>query len=124
MVRRIWWLPVLFMAVSCGSDDEKSDSDKLCDQGKAKAAECGGRLNESLCGSPCLVQCVIDATCEEARGTPPNPFYVCQAACQGISDPFFCRDGRQVLSKSGVCNGRFECDDRSDEENCTSQDAG
>jgi hypothetical protein len=124
MMGRIWWVPVLLLAAACGSEDEKSESEKPCDQGKAKAAECGGRLASGVCDSPCVLQCVVDATCDDLRGTPPNPFFVCQAVCQGVSDPFFCKNGRQVLPKSGVCDGRFQCDDGSDEENCTTRDAG
>jgi len=124
MMGRIWWVPVLLLAASCGSDDEQSDSEKRCDQGKAKAAECGGALASGVCASPCLLECVIGAQCDELRGTPPNPFYVCQAACQNVPDPFFCKNGRQFMPKSQVCDDRPDCDDGSDEENCTSQDAG
>ena len=62
--------------------------------------------------------------CDEIRGSPPNPFYVCQANCQGVSDPFFCKNGRQFLPKSEVCNGAFQCQDGSDEEGCTNQPDG
>jgi hypothetical protein len=115
---------VLLCAVSCGSDDEKSDSEKLCDQGNAKAAECGARLAAGMCDKPCLLECLIAATCEEIAGTPPNPFFVCQARCEGVADPFFCKNGRQFLPKSQVCNMRIQCDDGSDEENCTDTDGG
>jgi hypothetical protein len=121
MMGRVWIVLVLLCAVSCGSDDEKSDNEKLCDQGNAKARECGVGIG-GLCDSPCVVQCVINAQCDEIRGRPPNPFFVCQASCQGVTDPFFCENGHQFLPKSEVCNGAFQCLDGSDERNCA--DAG
>src|SRR5215208_676261 len=101
MTSSLWLLPMLLWAASCGSDDEKSDSEKLCEQGTSKATECGVGI-PGMCDSNCLVQCVLDAQCEEIRGTPANPFYVCQASCKGISDPFFCKNGRQFLPRSEV----------------------
>ena len=122
MMGRVWIVLVILCAVSCGSDDEKSDNENLCDRGHAKAAECRAMLRPGVCDSPCFVQCLVNATCEEIAGDPPNPFFVCQANCQGVADPFFCRNNRQFLPRSQVCNMRIQCDDGSDEENCA--DAG
>jgi hypothetical protein len=124
MMGRVRIIAVLLFAASCGSDDEKSSNQAVCDRANAKAAECGVAFG-GLCDSPCVAQCVIDAQCAEFREMPPNPFYICQANCRGVSDPFFCKNGTQFLPKSEVCNGDFQCRDGSDEENCTDPpDAG
>ena len=50
---------------------------------------------------------------------------MCIAICSGAKpDDFICKDGTEFLDKSGVCNGRVQCSDGSDEADCGAADGG
>ncbi|XP_064652551.1 uncharacterized protein LOC135503121 isoform X2 [Lineus longissimus] len=52
--------------------------------------------------------------CQDGRDEPVN--------CNCTSSQFSCKNGRQCIAQSSVCNHRFDCWDRSDETDCKCED--
>jgi hypothetical protein len=125
---RILTIPVLALLLACGGSDTPSEGDMACKELAAKLAECH-LTTRGVCntGEPCGVRCAAMATCSQLTDAKASGSYLsCIRACSGAGpDDFVCADQRQFLNKSGVCDGRFQCLDGSDEADCgASGDAG
>jgi hypothetical protein len=123
------WIQIgllLVVALAACGEDEKSEGEKACDDFKDKLAECrlmtAGQCNTS---QPCVVRCGVNAPCNELAPQPSGGLLQCIAACSGAKpDDFVCKDGRQFVAKTGVCDGMFQCLDGSDEANCAGAGSG
>jgi hypothetical protein len=126
LMRWVKWVWVLgLLGFACGAEN---DNEELCDQVRAKVAEC--RLNANVSGECreeaseavlCGARCVANAECSQLTGAAANnPYYRCLALCSGAkADDFICNDGKGFLPKSGVCDGAAQCPDASDEAGCS-----
>jgi hypothetical protein len=120
-------VPFVFLWAGCGSSDNPgpSEGEKACQELQTKLQGCG---LSAVCdpSDPCPVHCAIDADCNEIIQKPTTGAYMqCVAACAGgMPGDFICKDGKRVVKKIGVCNGQYDCQDGSDEENCGVKDAG
>jgi len=118
-------LPLGLTLLHCGGDDEGSGGSALCKQVDAKLDECSVTFGSGECSAKgereeCLAQCIVDSPCESLTDdSATSSFVQCTLACQGAGpDWFTCADGSGAVEPAGVCNGRFECGDGSDEASC------
>jgi hypothetical protein len=112
------FIVVVVALVGCGGDD-KSAGEKACDKLEEKAAECHLTTGKCNTNNTCAVECAVAADCAALTKMPEGSLLECLAACSGTtSDDFICKDGSGYVAKLGVCDGRYQCPDGSDEANC------
>lgn len=120
----------LLVALAAGcSGDSKSAGQKACADLATKLSQCqltlpAGRSCNT--GNPCVVECAVNATCEELAASPPKGAYLaCVAACSGAGPTdFVCASGTAYVPRAAVCDGTPQCPDGSDEKSCGAPDAG
>lgn len=118
---------VMLAACSGGGDSATTSGDQACKDLQAKLDECHlvarGTCNTS---QPCAVECAAHADCTQlAAPAPSGSALSCIAACSGAGPTdFVCKDGSAFIAKAGVCDGRAQCHDGSDEAGCGTADAG
>ena len=117
---------LLLMIALAGCGGGKTSGEKACDDLSSKLAQCHltiqGACNTS---APCAVECAVKAECSQLTAAPTGSYLQCVKVCSGApADAFVCKDGRSYIPRAGVCNGRPECPDGSDEAACGGKDAG
>lgn len=116
--------------VGCGSSDSGTGANgapvQVCTDAASKLTSCGFKATQNACDSKssvlmlCEAKCIANAQCADISAlTTKNELTICNAQCQGAGpDDFICDDVTGYVGKGGVCDGKFQCQDGSDEKHC------
>jgi len=114
---------------SCGSSSSGGGAKALCADFYGKLKTCGlldrtnyPCTNGSLPFDTCLTDCFVDAACTDIKDSICEGFSAtmgtCFAACHNAYE-FTCSDGSDTMPAEFVCDVNENCDDGSDEAECS-----